>query len=112
MPRRTNARPRAFFRLLRDNGLVLACLGLFGVFFVGMIVSGAATYNQEQLEHGQSAISVLRYLTTSQFWFESMQNWQSEFIAVAAIVGLSIFLRQRGSAESKPVAEAHRHTGA
>jgi hypothetical protein len=46
MPRRTNARPRAFFRLLRDNGLVLACLGLFGLFFVGMIVSGAATYNQ------------------------------------------------------------------
>jgi uncharacterized protein DUF6766 len=40
-----------------------------------------------------------------------MQNWQSEFIAVAAIVGLSIFLRQRGSAESKPVAESHRHTG-
>jgi hypothetical protein len=46
------------------------------------------------------------------FWFESMQNWQSEFIAVAAIVGLSIFLRQRGSAESKPVAEPHRQTSA
>jgi hypothetical protein len=63
-------------------------------------------------QHGQAAISVWRYVTTSQFWFESMQNWQSEFIAVAAIVGLSIFLRQRGSAESKPVAEPHRHTSA
>ena len=53
-----------------------------------------------------------QYLTTSQFWFESMQNWQSEFIAVAAIVGLSIISRQRGSAESKPVADPHRETGA
>jgi hypothetical protein len=51
-------------------------------------------------------------VTTLQFWFESMQNWQSEFIAVAAIVGLSIFLRQRGSPESKPVAEPHGHTSA
>ena len=65
MPRRTNARPRAFFRLLRDNGLLLACLALFGVFFVGMIISGAATYNQEQLEHGShEQLSVFGYLTT------------------------------------------------
>src|SRR6202008_5204661 len=69
---------------------------------------GAAAFNEEQVQHGQAAVSVWRYTTTSQFWFESMQNWQSEFIAVAAIVGLSIFLRQRGSAESKPVAEPHR----
>jgi hypothetical protein len=69
-------------------------------------------FNEEQLQHGEAVISVWRYVTTSQFWFESMQNWQSEFIAVAAIVGLSIFLRQRGSAESKPVAEPHRHTSA
>jgi hypothetical protein len=51
-------------------------------------------------------------VTTAQFWFESMQNWQSEFIAVAAIIGLSIFLRQRGSAESKPVADPDRETSA
>jgi hypothetical protein len=46
----------------------------------------------------------------AQFWFESMRNWLSEFIAAAAIVGVSNFLRQKGSAESKPVAEPHRHT--
>ncbi|MDT5102496.1 MAG: hypothetical protein QOI25_9, partial [Mycobacterium sp.] len=62
-------------------------------------------YSANQLAHGQSAVTTWQYLGTTQFWFESMQNWQSEFIAVAAIVGLSIFLRQRGSAESKPVAE-------
>jgi hypothetical protein len=65
-------------------------------------IGGAKAFNDDQVQHGQAAISVWRYATTSQFWFESMQNWQSEFIAVAAIVGLSIFLRQRGCAESKP----------
>ena len=48
---------------------------------------------------------------TSQFWFESMQNWQSEFLAIAVMVGASVFLRQRGSAESKPVAAPHHATG-
>jgi hypothetical protein len=69
-------------------------------------------FNEQQIQHGQAAISVWRYLSTSQFWFESMQNWQSEFVAVAAIVGLSIFLGQRGSAEPKPVADPHRETDA
>ena len=51
-------------------------------------------------------------MTSSQFWFESMQNWQSDFIAVAMIIGLSIFLRQRGSAELKPVADPNREASA
>jgi hypothetical protein len=50
-------------------------------------------------------------MTTSSFWFQSFQNWQSEFLAVGAIVVLSIFLRQRGSPESKPVAAPHAQTG-
>jgi hypothetical protein len=61
---------------------------------------GARALDADQSQHGQAAISVWGYLTTSQFWFESMQNWQSEFIVVAAIVDLSIFLWQKGSAES------------
>ena len=104
MPRRTNARPRAFFRLLRDNGLVLACLGLFGVFFVGMIVSGAATYNQEQLEHGShEQLSVLEYLTTGDFVEATFENWESEFLQMGMYVVLTAFLYQRGSSESKPI---------
>ena len=51
-------------------------------------------------------------MRTAQFWFESFQNWQSEFLAVAVIVGASVYLRERGSAESKPVAEPHHATGA
>ena len=70
---------------------------LFFASFTLHAVGGAEAYNDEQLQHGEAAISTWRYLTTSQFWFESFQNWQSEFLAVAAIVGLSIFLRQRGS---------------
>jgi hypothetical protein len=92
--------------------LATAFFALFFASWALHAVGGAKAFNDQQLEHGQAAISVWRYATTSQFWFESMQNWQSEFIAVAAIVGLSIVLRQRGSAESKPVAEPHRHTSA
>ncbi len=105
---------------VRSGGWVLAvyehslAIAFFVLFFASWALhamGGAKAFNEEQLQHGEAAISVWRYVTTSQFWFESMQNWQSEFIAVAAIVGLSIFLRQRGSAESKPVAEPHGHTG-
>ena len=106
---------------VRAGGLVLTvyehslAIAFFVLFFASWAlhaIGGVKAFNEEQLQHGQAAITVWRYVTTSQFWFESMQNWQSEFIAVAAIVGLSIFLRQRGSAESKPVAQPHGHTSA
>jgi hypothetical protein len=95
-----------------EHSLAIAFFLLFLASWALHAVGGAKAFNEEQVQHGQAAVSVWRYVTTAQFWFESMQNWQSEFIAVAAIVGLSIFLRQRGSAESKPVAEPHRHTSA
>jgi hypothetical protein len=97
---------------LYEHSLAIAFFVLFVASWALHAVGGAKAFNEEQIQHGQAAITTWNYLTTSQFWFESMQNWQSEFIAVAAIVGLSIFLRQRGSAESKPVAEPHRHTSA
>jgi hypothetical protein len=95
-----------------ENSLAIAFFALFAASTALHALGGARAFSEEQVQHGQQAISVWRYVTTSQFWFESMQNWQSEFIAVAAIVGLSIIFRQRGSAESKPVAEPHRETGA
>ena len=97
---------------LYEHSLAIAFFVLFFLSWALHAAGGVASFNEEQLQHGEAPIPVWRYVTTSQFWFESMQNWQSEFIAVAAIVGLSIFLRQRGSAESKPVAEPHRHTSA
>jgi Domain of unknown function (DUF6766) len=67
--------------------------------------------DEEQLAHGGHTIGVLRFVTTSDYWFQSMQNWQSEFLAVASLAVLSIFLRQQGSPESKPVAAPHGETG-
>jgi hypothetical protein len=73
---------------------------------------GARAYSEEQVQHGGEPVTTFQYIGTSQFWFESFQNWQSEFLAVAAIVGASVYLRQKGSPESKPVAEPHVGTGA
>jgi hypothetical protein len=74
-------------------------------------LGGAQEFSQEQLAHGGSSVTALEYLGTARFWFESFQNWQSEFLAVATIVVLSIFLRQRRSPESKPVNAPHTETG-
>lgn len=93
-----------------ENSLAIAFFVLFFASWALHAVGGVAAFNEQQVQHGQAPVSLWRYLGTAQFWFESMQNWQSEFIAVAAIVGLSVFLRQRGSAESKPVADPHRDT--
>ena len=96
---------------LYEHSLSLACSRFFAVSFALHVVGGAGAYNQEQLAHGGDAVSVLGYLGTSRFWFESFQNWQSEFLSVGVLVVLSIFLRERGSPESKPVAAPHRATG-
>ena len=72
---------------------------------------GTRLFNEEQLALGKETVSFFGYLQTSRFWFESFQNWQSEFLAIAAMVILSIFLRQRGSPESKPVAAGMWQTG-
>ncbi len=69
-----------------------------------MPIFGLRAFNKEALEHGQPAESLLGYISSAQFWFESFQNWQSEFLAIFAIVILSIWLREKGSPESKPVA--------
>jgi hypothetical protein len=98
---------------LYEHSLSLALVVLFLASFVGHAIGGTSAYNEEQMSHGQSeTLSVWQYLGTSQFWFESFQNWQSEFLAVAVLVGLSVYLRERGSPESKPVAEPHYETGA
>jgi hypothetical protein len=105
---------------VRRGGWVLkayehSLAGLFFVLFLGSVaghaLGGARDFSEDQLAHGGTAVSVWEYLGTSRFWFESFQNWQSEFLAVAVIVGGSVYLRQRGSAESKPVAASHSETG-
>jgi hypothetical protein len=94
-----------------EHSLTLALLLLFLISFVLHAWGGAREYSQEQLSHGGSPVSTIGFLSTSAFWFQSFQNWQSEFLAVASLAALSIFLRQRGSPESKPVAASHKSTG-
>ena len=106
---------------VRKGGLVLKLyeysLSLaFLLLFVGCLflhaAGGARQYNEEQAAHGRpERVTALSYMATSRFWFESFQNWQSEFLAVGAMVFLSIYLRQRGSPESKPVDAPHSQTG-
>jgi hypothetical protein len=95
-----------------ENSLALLFFLLFAASIVLHALGGARAYSDEQLAHGQPAVSTWGFVRTAEFWFESFQNWQSEFLAVAVIVGASVYLRQRGSAESKPVAEPHHATGA
>lgn len=75
-------------------------------------VTGARTYSEDQVLHGGQAVTTWQYAGSSQFWFESFQNWQSEFLAVAALIGGSIYLRQRRSPQSKPVHTPNSETSA
>jgi hypothetical protein len=96
---------------LYEASLSIAFLVLFIVSFVLHALGGARVYTEEQLAHGGEPITFVEYLGTARFWFESFQNWQSEFLAILAMVVLSVFLRQRGSPESKPVDAPHSVTG-
>lgn len=106
---------------VRRGGLALALyrhsLSLtFGALFVATVVlhavGGAGEYNADQARHGgASRVTALQYAGTSRFWFESLQNWQSEFLSLAAMVLLTVWLREHGSPESKPVDAAHSETG-
>ena len=96
-------RKGGFVLTVYENSLSIAFSLLLLASFVMHGVTGRAAYNEEQLAHGGETLSTTEYMGTAQFWFESFQNWQSEFLALVAMVVLSIFLRQRGSPESKPV---------
>lgn len=94
------------------NSLSLAFLALFAASFAVHVSGGLKEVNQERMEHGQPLESYADFVSSSEFWFQSFQNWQSEFLAVLSIVVLSIFLRQSGSPESKEVDEPDGKTGA
>ena len=97
---------------LYEHSLSLTFLILFLASFLLHAKGGAADYNEEQKEHGSTqSVTTIEYMATSRFWFESFQNWQSEFLAVGLMVILTIFLREKGSKESKPVATPHNEHG-
>jgi hypothetical protein len=94
-----------------ENSLVIAMASIFLLSWFAHSVTGWSEYNAEQIEHEAGRLSWLQYLGSADFWSTSLQNWQSEFLAVGSMAVLSIYLRQRGSPESKPVGEPHGSTG-
>ncbi len=96
---------------LYEHSLGLAFIGLFLISWVGHAAGGFAEYAADQVAHGQGRPTLNEYLVSARFWFESFQNWQSEFLAIAAMVWLAVYLRQRWSPESKPVHAPHDETG-
>jgi len=93
----------------RSLGIVMGLI--FAVSWIAQFIAGRAAFNEQQLRELQDPVDFLGYLHSADFWNRSLQNWQSEFLAVGSMAVLSIYLRQRGSPESKPVGASHSATG-
>jgi hypothetical protein len=96
---------------LYSNSLVIVMATIWLLSWFGQSVTGWSEFNSDQITHHQPEVNWLGYLGTADFWQATLQNWQSEFLAVGSMAVLSVYLRQRGSPESKPVGAAHDATG-
>jgi len=94
-----------------SNSLLLLMTTFWIVSWVGQSITGVVEFNQQQETHRDGAISWAEYLTRADFWERTLQNWQSEFLAVGSMAIFAVYLRQRGSPESKPVGASHAATG-
>jgi hypothetical protein len=105
------ARVRGWRTWVYSNSLVILMAGIWLASWFGQSVTGWSEYNSQQITHRQPTVDWLGYLGTADFWEATLQNWQSEFLAVGSMAVLSVYLRQRGSPESKPVGAPHDLTG-
>jgi hypothetical protein len=114
-PRRPGApwpiRAGGLARAVYERSLSIALFGLFGVSVLLHLIGGAGELSRQRIAVGEPPVTATEFLFTPDFWFQSMQNWQSEFLSVGALVILTVFLRQKGSPESKPVDESTATTG-
>jgi hypothetical protein len=94
-----------------ENSLLLVMGSIWLASWFAHSVTGWSAYNAQQIEHRSSTVSWLGYVGSADFWESTLQNWQSEFLAVGSMVILSVYLRQRGSSQSKPVGSPHEATG-
>jgi hypothetical protein len=94
-----------------SNSLLLVMTTIWLLSWLAQSIAGVSAYNADQLDHQGATLSWFGYLGSSDFWDRTLQNWQSEFLAVGSMAVLSIYLRQRGSPESKPVGTRHDATG-
>ena len=105
------ARARGLRLWLYSNSLLIVMATIFLAAWFAHSVTGWSAYNAEQLEHHEQAVSWLGFVGSADFWEATLENWQSEFLAVGSMAVFSIYLRQRGSPESKPVGASHEATG-
>ena len=105
------AKLQDFRRVLYENSLVLAMTTLFMFMWLGQSLNNWHAFNAERREHDARTVSWGSYLLDPDFWDRTLQNWQSEFLAVGTMAVFTIYLRQRGSPESKPVGAPHDETG-
>ncbi|MEV0136146.1 DUF6766 family protein [Dactylosporangium sp. NPDC050688] len=105
------ARAAGWRRWLLSNSLGLVMGAIFLLSWLAQSVAGVSAYNERQLSQLQDPVSWPQYLTEPEFWNRTLQNWQSELLAVFSMAVLAIYLRQRGSPESKPVGAMHSSTG-
>jgi hypothetical protein len=96
---------------LYSNSLLILMVGVWLSSWLAQSFTGQSEYNDEQAQHHEPAVSWLGYVGTSSFWETTLQNWQSEFLAVGSFAIFTVYLRQRGSPESKPVGAPHHATG-
>jgi hypothetical protein len=97
-------------RYLYENSLVLAMSTIFLLSWFAQSLNNLRLENEERREHDGEAIAWSDYILTADFWERTLQNWQSEFLAVGTMAVFTIYLRQRGSPESKPVGAPHEET--
>jgi hypothetical protein len=105
------ARATGWRRTVYSNSLGVVMALIFFVCWLAQAIGGWASYNRQRLVDLRDPISWAAYLGHPDFWSRTLQNWQSEFLAVGSFAVLAIYLRQRGSPQSKPVGEAHHSTG-
>lgn len=104
------AKVRGWRLWVYSNSLLITMGAIFILSWLAQAIAGTTVYNSEQALHGESAITLGQYMLSADFWNRTLQNWQSELLAVGCMVAFSIYLRQRGSAESKPVGVPHDQT--
>jgi hypothetical protein len=104
------ARARGLRLHLYENSLLYVMALIWIASWLGQSFTGWSEFNAEQKTHEESTVSWTGYLGTSSFWEATLQNWQSEFLAVGSMIVFAIYLRQRGSPQSKPVGAAHHET--
>jgi hypothetical protein len=94
-----------------SNSLLIVMAIIFAGSWFAQSVTGWTDFNAEATDHGEATVSWWSYVGSATFWESTLQNWQSEFLAVGSFAVLAVYLRQRGSPESKPVGAAHESTG-